>query len=390
MPLTAKSAPTRPCCLLKQETRRHNTLPRILPKSGANGSQLSELLRGRVVFLDALPHTAVLTPAGSMTQSEAQAYAASTLLSQEAFTRTAPLEFAILTLLLGAFVGHTCARQEPLNAIIRLLIPLFLVVAGSIELFLFQSAWFDPVLPLLTMAATGMLATQFRFARERAEKHRASALFGRFVAPHMVQRWLAQREEELGMGGTREKICVLFADARQFTAFAEQNDATIVLDVINAYMTALTDALHAHGGILDKYTGDGLMAFFQITRSPSEDIARAVHAALAMRDAVLQLSAQQEREGKPMLSLGISLHYGEAIVGLVGNPKQQINYTAMGLAVVVAARLQTIAGGGDVVVSEEVYRETQEAFAFVVGEPVQVKGLTQPVRPYRVLAAQSE
>ena len=350
----------------------------------------ADLLRGRVVFLDSLPHPMVFTPAGVLTQAEAQAYATSTLLSQEAFQRAPPFVFSLLTLLLGMLVGYTCARHEPLDAGIRLLIPLFLVIAGSIGAFLAGGYWLDPVIPLLTMGATAALATQFRFARERSEKQRASQLFGRFVSPHMVHAWLEQHEEELGMGGSREKICVLFADVRQFTSFAEQHDATEVIEVINAYMTALTDALHAHGGILDKYTGDGLMAFFQISNTPQEDIARAVRAALAMREAVQILSAQQAQDGKPVLNLGISLHYGDAIVGLVGNPKQQVNYTAMGLTVVVAARLQTIAGGGDIIVSEEVYQETQDAFVFAAGEPVQVKGLTQSVRPYRVLSAQQE
>ena len=70
----------------------------------------------------------------------------------------------------------------------------------------------------------------------------------------------------------------------------------------------------------------------------------------------------------------------------MGNIKQQINYTALGHTVVVAARLQTIAGGGDVVVSEEVYQEAPDGFVYAVGEPVYVKGLSTPVHPYRVLA----
>ncbi len=364
----------------------------------------ADMLRGRVVFLDSTPHPMVSTSAGVMTLPEAQAYATATLLSQEAFQRAPPLTFELLTLLLGMAVGYTCARHEPLESAIRLLIPLFLVIAGSIAEYLLGGYWFDPVLPLLTMAATAALATQFRFTRERVDKLRVSELFGRFVAPHMLQAWLKQHGQELQMGGVREKICVLFADARQFTAFAEQHDATEVLEVINAYMTALTDALHAHGGILDKYTGDGLMAFFQLTPSQQkettrteqaalavqEDISRAVSAALAMREAVLALSTWQARNGKPVLNFGISLHYGDAIVGLVGNSKQQVNYTAMGLTVVVAARLQSIANGGDIIVSEEVFQETRDAFVFVVGEPVQVKGLTQAVRPYRVLAPQSK
>jgi class 3 adenylate cyclase len=349
----------------------------------------SSLLKDRVVFLDSLAHPAQITPAGVMTQAEEQAYALSTLLTGESFTRVSPRGFAVLVLFLGLFVGYICANKEPLDALMQAAVPLILTLLVSVFSFL-NGRWLDPVLPVLTILMTLTLATQMRFAHERADKRRTSELFGRFVAPHMVQEWLAHSEAELGLGGKREKLCVLFADVRNFTPFAEQHDATEVIDVINAYMTAITDALHAYNGILDKYTGDGLMAFFQILESPAVDVNRAINAALAMRDAALALSLQRAREGKPTLQLGFSLHYGEAVVGLVGNIKQQINYTALGHTVVVAARLQTIAGGGDVVVSEEVYQEAPDGFVYAVGEPVHVKGLSAPVHPYRVLAPRTE
>ena len=355
------------------------------PRSTITWKTAASLLKDRVVFLDSLAHPAQLTPAGVMTQSEEQAYALSTLLTGESFTRVSPRGFAVLVLFLGLFVGYICANKEPLDALMQTAVPLILTLLVSVLSF-FSGRWLDPVLPILTIVMTLTLATQMRFAHERADKRRTSELFGRFVAPHMVQEWLAHSEEELGLGGKREKLCVLFADVRNFTPFAEQHDATEVIDVINAYMTAITDALHVYNGILDKYTGDGLMAFFQILKSPAADIQRAISAALAMRDAALALSAQRTREGKPTLQLGFSLHYGEAVVGLVGNIKQQINYTALGHTVVVAARLQTIAGGGDVVVSEEVYQEAKDGFVYAVGEPVYVKGISAPVHPYRVLA----
>ena len=371
------------------------------PEPTHNWKPVSELLRGRIVFLDSMAHPVRNTPLGVMTQSEEQAYAVSTLLSGESLERITRFDVP-LVLFLGLLVGYLCVQKEPIDAILQVAVPFVMTLLGCIIAFII-GRWIDPVLPLLTILITLMLATQMRFAHERADKTRTSELFGRFVAPHMVQEWLSQSEEELGLGGKREKLCVLFADVRDFTPFAERHDASEVIDIINAYMTAITDALHAYNGVLDKYTGDGLMAFFQSARTPQkdtqnsmstlqmpqtmeQDVSRAVHAALAMRDAALALSVKRREEGKPTLDLGFSLHYGEAVVGLVGNIKQQINYTALGHTVVVAARLQTIASGGDVVVSEAVFQETQEMFVFAVGEPVYVKGLSTPVRPYYVLA----
>ena len=370
-------------------------------RTPAQWRKASEVLRGRVVFLEPLAHPLAQTPKGAITEAEEQAYAVSTLLVGESFRRVPRWSFVLLTLLLAGGVGHACARSDPLDAVIRGALPLFLTLILS-TIALIETYWLDPVVPALAVIMSLAFATQLRFTRERADKQRTSDMFGRFVAPHMVQTWLAQTHEELGLGGKREKLCILFADVRGFTAFAEQHDAGVVIDVINAYMTALTDVLHTYNGILDKYTGDGLMAFFQITQSPSPPdpdadvdirrraIAQAVQAALAMRDAAVNLSVVRALEGKPTLQIGFSLHYGEVVVGLVGNIKQQVNYTALGLAVVVAARLQTIAQGGQIIVSEEVYHETEGRFAYAVGEPVQVKGLTAPVRPYLVVAKREE
>ncbi len=370
-------------------------------RTPAQWQKMSDVLRGRIVFLEPLAHPLLQTPKGAITQAEEQAYAVSTLLAGESFRRVPHWFFVVLTLLIACRVGHACARSDPLDAVIRGALPLFLTLILS-SIALLNTYWLDPVVPALAVVMSLAFATQLRFTRERADKQRTSDMFGRFVAPHMVQTWLAQTHEELGLGGKREKLCILFADVRGFTAFAEQHDADVVIDVINAYMTALTDALHTYNGILDKYTGDGLMAFFQVAQLPlssvaeansdtlRRDIAQAVQAALAMRDAAINLSVVRALEGKPTLQIGFSLHYGEVVVGLVGNIKQQVNYTALGLAVVVAARLQTIAQGGQVIVSEEVYRETEDRFAYAVGEPVQVKGLTASVRPYLVVAKREE
>jgi adenylate cyclase len=255
----------------------------------------------------------------------------------------------------------------------------------SLGLFIVGGIWLDPVLPLGTALITLPVVTQLSFAQERNERRRTRALFQRFVASDQLDNWLAMPEDALALGGKRQTVCVVFADARNFTHFAELNEADKVIEVINAYMSGLTEALHRHGGVLDKYTGDGLMAWFPVKESPFDDLKNAVEAALAMRDAAIEIA--RELPLAEQLEIGFGLHYGDAVVGLVGSEKLQINWTAMGRTVVVSARLQTIAGGGEVVISERLYEATAGAFAVVEGEPVMVKGLSAPVRPFRVLGA---
>jgi adenylate cyclase len=261
------------------------------------------------------------------------------------------------------------------------------LVAGISLVFVLRLVWLDPVLPLIAAVLAFMLVTQFTFSLEHVALQRNRALLQRFVAPQVVEELLEDPENKLGLGGRRQRICVLFADVRNFTPFAERHTSEEVIETINAYMTALTEALHAYGGILDKYTGDGLMAIFRITEDPPDDeIQEAVLAALAMRDVAKSVSKRFQDQEKEPLHVGISMHYGEAVVGLVGNPNQ-FNYTALGHTVVVAARLNSVAPPGDVLVSDTVFQAISQTFTVEECDEVMVKGLSLPVRPYRVVKA---
>jgi adenylate cyclase len=157
-----------------------------------------------------------------------------------------------------------------------------------------------------------------------------------------------------------------------------------VIEATNDYLTALTEAVHAQGGILDKYTGDGLMALF-LTRgeTPRDTVQRALWAALEMQRAASAVSEARATAGLTALAFGIGLHYGEAVVGFVGHPNR-LDYTALGHTVVVSQRLQSIAGGGEVVVSEAVGGLLGGEVPLRAGDPVTVKGLSAPVVPYRL------
>jgi adenylate cyclase len=195
---------------------------------------------------------------------------------------------------------------------------------------------------------------------------------------------LLDRSGQLALGGERRPVCILFADMRGFTPFAESHTAEEVIAVINRYTTAMTGALLTHGGILDRYTGDGFVARFDIEGSPHDEVCRAVAAALAISDTSETVAAELTAEGRHALRVGIGLHYGEAVVGLVGSPTQ-FHYTAMGHSVVVAARLQGLAQGGEILITKDVYDLVSEAFECTATEPIWLKGMSEPVQTYRVI-----
>lgn len=345
----------------------------------------ADYLHDKAIFLEPLVQPDLETPVGVLPQYEVLARATNSLLTHSVIRRVSPVLSALWTLLVGMGIGWVCAGREPLKASWRVALLLLVQIAYVLGVYLFGALWADPVSPLVTALITFLLVTQLTFALERDERERNRALFSRFLAKEFVDELLQAPTVHLGLGGEKRNVCVLFADVRNFTGFAENHPPEEVIEVMNLYLTAMTDALDLYGGLLDKYTGDGLMAFFEIKHDPQTELERAVCASLAMRDAALTVSEQLQKEGRQTLEIGIGMHYGEAIVGLVGNEQRQINYTALGHTVVVSARLQTLAAGGEVVISETVHAAVQEKFCFHAIEPVHVKGISTEMRPFHVL-----
>jgi adenylate cyclase len=316
-----------------------------------------------------------------MERTELLAYSTRTLLGDH-FVRTANQDW-LRVLALGAalLTGRLALRRNPLHSLWRVSLVLLAILILAVFNF-FQGVWLDPVFPTAACLTAYLLVTQFTFSLERLDKERSRFLLNRFVAPEVVDELLATGGSRWTLSGQRERVAVLFADVRGFTQFAEAHTPEEVMKAVNAYLHVMTEALHEHGGLLDKYTGDGLMAMFRIDRGVS--VKQAVACALKMRDNVLQLSASRASGGDRSLRVGLSLHVGEAVVGLVGNLERQVNFTALGHTVVVAARLQSLASGGEVIASQEIFQAAGDEFAMEQRPPVAVKGVSHPVIPYLV------
>jgi class 3 adenylate cyclase len=356
---------------------------RILSPDG-QWRTLEECVRGRIVFLDTRIAHSRETPVGVLPVREVLAYATATVLAHEKGLRVATTRSLLLTLLFGTVMGALCAHRTPFEAVGRLLGMAAILMFTSVICYMLWKLWLDAVVPMAAILLTYLLVTQLAFTQQR-EKDRD--LLKRFVAPDFVDAMLDHPSGRLGLEGKLSHVCVLFADVRNFTGFAERHRPEEVFAAVNEYMTALTNALHTYGGVLDKYTGDGLMAWFPAEANTRRQIEKAVRATLAMRDAALEISRSRAAQNKPALNFGIGMHYGEAMIGLVGNEEHQINYTALGHAVIVSARLQTLAAGGEVIISEAIFSVLDGTFQVEARDPVAVKGIYELVRPYLVRSA---
>ncbi|MCX6358695.1 MAG: adenylate/guanylate cyclase domain-containing protein [Armatimonadetes bacterium] len=347
----------------------------------------ADFVRGKVVILDSFRPRVVNTPLGQMTLQEAMANEAVALASGSVSKQLPGWLTWLLVVLPAAFVGHLGLRRGPAEAGWAAGGLVASMLLAGLAVTSLSRVVADPVTPVMATVVSLVVATRFSFGEERKRRDRNRQLLERFVSAELVGQYVDDPEQALGLRGQRGFVAVLFADARNFSGYAERHSPETVVATVNRYMSVMTERLHGHGGILDKFTGDGLMALFRSAGDPRAAAAASVRAALAMSEAAVALSLRLEAEGRTPLQFGFGVHCGDAVVGLVGDPERQVNYTALGLTVVVSARLQGLASAGEVVVSEDARRLTDGLFTFTPREPVEVKGLTGAMQTYVAGAA---
>lgn len=239
-------------------------------------------------------------------------------------------------------------------------------------------------LELITAVAaqTAMTVETVKAHRRLAREEVARANYSRFM-PEYVVKQLLDNPDSFRLGGVNQTVTVLFADIRGFTTLSERENPEKVVGLLNRYFTAMTEIIFAHGGTLDKYIGDGLMAIFGAPTATPEDAANAVKAAVAMQKRLIVLNHELILDGYSPVSVGIGLHTGEATIGYVGSNKRS-EYTAIGDTVNLASRLESNAGGGEILISEVTAHESRNLYPVTPRESLVVRNRVQPVNLYAV------
>jgi adenylate cyclase len=250
----------------------------------------------------------------------------------------------------------------------------------------------DPVTPGIAIVAvylTGSLAKHILAEKERSEIRNA---FSHYMSPALVQQ-LVSHPEKLSLGGENRELSLLFCDIRGFTTISEQLTATELTQLLNDFLTPMTDIILNKQGTIDKYMGDCIMAFWN---APLDDADHAYHAcasALAMLDALgavnleqQALCEQHQRTFHP-IDIGIGINTGHCSVGNMGS-KQRFDYSAIGDTVNLASRLegQCKTYGVNLVISEHSFRALNGKLAGFEIDAIAVKGKTEPVAIYTLVS----
>lgn len=219
-----------------------------------------------------------------------------------------------------------------------------------------------------------------RLAREEV----ARANYSRFMPEHVVRQML-ENPDSFRLGGVNQTITILFSDIRGFTSISEveKEKPEKIVGLLNRFFSAMAEIIFANGGTLDKYIGDNIMAIFGAPDASPDDAKNAVKTAVEMQQRLVSLNEELEAHGFPKIEIGIGLHTGVATVGYIGAP-QRSDYTAIGDTVNTAARLESNAKGGQILISEATALAAENLFPLVSHEPLKVKNRLQPVTLFEV------
>jgi len=243
----------------------------------------------------------------------------------------------------------------------------------------------------------GQLAEAFNhMAEELRSKERIKDTFGKYLDPRVVARLIDTSKEDMDQA-ERRVATILFSDLKGFTSMSEQLTATAMVRLLNRYFTVVSDQIRAHNGVVEKYIGDAVMAFWAPPFSAGDDhAASACLAALAHRDAVIALRPELPqllglRRNVPELAVRMGLATGEVVIGTIGAPTAK-SYAAIGDITNLASRLEGVnkVYGTTVILAEETYRLAQQVIDARELDTVIVVGKSEPVRIFELLGRAGE
>ncbi len=206
--------------------------------------------------------------------------------------------------------------------------------------------------------------------------------FQRYFAPDLAHQ-IAGQADEVQLGGTKRPVVVFFSDIRGFTTLSEHMNPDEIASLLTEYFTEMVEVVFEHGGTLDKFMGDAIMALWGAPITHGDDADRAMRCAIEQQHVLEVLNQKWAGEGRHRMQIGIGINFGEVFAGNIGSDRR-LEYTVIGDAVNTASRLCSKAGGGEILVSEPFYRALTSPPEVEALEPLQLRGKTRAVPVYRV------
>ncbi len=341
-----------------------------------------------------------------------------------------PVELALI-ILLGAFTAFLTWQLRAFSATGGTVLLMVAYITVAFFSFVEFRWWLPIVFPVLAVSVEHIMLVTYRVVFEEDEKRRVKSVFSKIVSPDVMNELL--QAKRLALGGARREVTVFFADVRGFTTFTDETQERVsefvfshqldleaaekcfdesareTLETVNLYLSTVADAVKNHGGTVDKYIGDCVMAFWNAPVANEKHALACVRAAIEGQRAIYELNqkrlaqnASREIENSARLSaglppkllltalqLGTGINTGLVTVGLMGSETHQSNYTVFGREVNLASRLEGVSGSGRIIISETTYNHLLRHAPEIAATckelpPEKVKGFRAAMRIFEV------
>ncbi len=288
-------------------------------------------------------------------------------------------------LVLAIIFGLLLPRLSPVGAIAVTLLTALGYVTLNYLAFRNYGLQLEVFYPLLEVAGVYTGITLQRFLVEERERARLKKAFQSYVAPEVVNQ-IIKHPENLRLGGERRELSILFSDIRGFTSLSETMDPEALVEVLHEFLDPMSEIIVKHGGTIDKYIGDAIMALFGAPLDQADHSRRACRTALEMVQSLKALDQEWLERGKPSLRVGIGINSGPVSVGNMGSSRL-FDYTAIGDNVNLASRLEGLNKyyGTEILVSAATVQYLDNGFYFREVDLVRVKGKKHPIAIFELI-----
>ncbi|MFQ5621130.1 MAG: CHASE2 domain-containing protein [Candidatus Nanoarchaeia archaeon] len=359
-----------------------------------NGRIPPETFKNKLVLIGATSpglHDDYFVPTSrgkAMPGVEIHANTLQTMINQDFLYAQSTTSVVLMVLILSLLTSLLVHRLKVLHSALIVIAALFVILFVAIRVFEYG------ILLNIVYACGAILVTYiagilYSYFSERKEKKKLRTTLHKYVSRAVVDE-VMKNPDKLKLGGERREITIFFSDVRGFTTISEKLSPEKLVHLLNEYLSAMTDIILEHEGVVDKYIGDAIMAFWGAPLKQPNHAELAASTTLDMLKKLNILQKQWEREGFPVLNIGCGLNTGPAVIGNMGSYKR-FDYTAMGDSINLGARLEGITKqyGVECIISKSTKKQLKN---FVVRELdcIIVKGKKEPIKIFELVCRKTE
>lgn len=356
----------------------------------------SSIFQDKIVLVGATAknlHDEYFTPASSaepISGVEIQANLIESFLQRDFIVKVDNILFYLFLFIILSILAYITATRKNLLVSLVSLVGIFVGYIFIVAIVYSFSYVLSLLYPLFIIVLTYFATYLQRFFIERIATQKLRASFSQYVAKEVVDD-LIKNPEKIKLGGQREKLTILFSDIRGFTTLSEKMKAEELADYLNEYLTEMTDVIMENNGVVDKFIGDAIMAFWGAPIKNEEQEVKAVETAIKMIEKLEKFNKKMKKKGQPEIAIGIGLNTGKVVVGNLGS-HQRFDYTVIGDDVNLASRLEGLTKyyGVKILISEKTRQKLSDRFLIRYLDKVAVKGKKEGVELYQVVCDEQD